>query len=616
MGIRGRLLVLAVGAAVPLALLGLFDLYRVWTTSREQLNKSVEQQAELAALAFERWVDAQQQPLITLAATGAAEAQLRSTELQESLRVAMTPRPHWIDVRILDTSGATIVTQPPDAESLPDALIEKLMSEIRDDPLSAIETDWTRGVEHRVLAVAVPVERGGAVIARIRAEALDDLFRGIKLPSGAVLTILDAQGRIVYRSPSMETYLGADISNSTLLAALAPERTASMELASPIDGTHRVYGLARAGTTGFITMVGVPSASLHEPARRQLARYLLLSVVGLLCASVAALFIARGVARPLRRLRRDAQRFGAGDFSTRTEVKGGGDEIAQLGATFNTMAAQIKEREARLTELDQLKSEFVSGVSHELRTPLTTIKTLTHLMLRDGHITPSQRKHLETISAQCNRQIDLVLNLLDLSRIESGALSLESARVDAGEVVRSCLQIERPAAELRGHAIQANLPSELPPVLADRSALRRVLCSLVENAIKFTPDGGRITLGARAMDDTIAISVTDTGRGIGPQDIPHVFEKFYRGNPDEVTNGGHSPEDEQSKDGADADVPGIGLGLYLAHNIIAELGGRISVESASERGSTFTVHLPVYRSDSIENEISGHANHDSKVAHS
>lgn len=613
MGIRGRLLVLTVGAAIPLALLGLFDLYRVWTTSREQLNESVEQQAELAALAFERWVDAQQQPLMTLATE---EAQLRAPELQRSLRLAMTPRRHWIDVRVLDASRATIVSQPPDAESLPDTLLEKLLSEVRNDRLSAVETDWTRGIEQRVLLVAVPVEHGGAVIARIKAEAMDDLFRDIKFPTHAVLTILDAQARIVYRNRSMETYLGADVSNTKLLAALAQERTAAIELASPIDGTHRVYGLARASSTGYIATLGVPSASLHQPARRQLGRYLLLSVAALLCASVAALVIARNVARPLRRLRRDAQRFGAGDFNTRTEEKGGGDEIAQLGATFNTMAAQIEEREARLTELDRLKSEFVSGVSHELRTPLTTIKTLTHLMLRDGQISPLQRKHLETIAAQCNRQIDLVLNLLDLSRIESGALSLEPTRVDAGEVIRACLQIERPAADLRGHVIEVNLQSELPPVVADRNALRRVLCSLVENAIKYTPDGGRITLGARAMEDTIAISVTDNGRGIALKDLPHVFEKFYRGNPDEVTNAGHSPEDEQSRDVHDTEVPGIGLGLYLAHNIIAELGGRIDVESAAECGSTFTVLLPVYRSESRENEIGGHAKHDSKVAHS
>ena len=212
MGIRGRLLALAVGAAIPLMLLGLLDLYRVWTTSREQLNESVEQQAELAALAFERWVDAQQQPLITLAATGAAEAQLRAPELQESLRVAMTPRPHWIDVRILDTSGATIVTQPPDAESLPGGLIERLLGEIQNSRLSAVETDWSRGLEQRALAVAIPINGGGAVIARIKAEAMDDLFRNIKLPTHAVLTILDAQGRVVYRSRSMETYLGTDVS--------------------------------------------------------------------------------------------------------------------------------------------------------------------------------------------------------------------------------------------------------------------------------------------------------------------------------------------------------------------------------------------------------------------
>lgn len=614
MGIRGRLLALAVGAAFPLVLIGLIDLRRVWTTSREQLNETVEQQAEFAALAFERWVDAQQQPLITIAATAAAEAQLRSPELQESLRLAILPRPHWIDVRVLDASGATAITQPSNAESLPGALIERLLSEIQTSRLSAVETDWTRGVEQRALAVAVPIEGGVAVVARIGAEGLDDLFRDIKLPSGAVFTILDPQARVVYRSRSMETYLGEDVSNSTLLAALAQERAATIEVASPIDGTPRVYGLAPAGATGYITMVGVPSTSLHEPARRQLARYLLLSVLALLCAAGAALFIARGVARPLRRLRGAAQRFGAGNLSTRAEEKGGGDEIAQLGATFNTMAAQIKEREMRLTELDRLKSEFVSGVSHELRTPLTTIKMLTHLLLNDGHVTPSQRKNLETIAAQCDRQIDLVLNLLDLSRIESGALNLEPAQVDTREVVRSCLNIERPAAELRGHNIQANLPSELPSVLADRSALRRVLCSLVENAIKYTPDGGRITLDARAADDRIAISVTDTGRGIAPHDIPHVFEKFYRGNPYEVTNSGHSPEDGQPED---TDVPGIGLGLYLAHNIIAELGGQISVESLAGRGSTFTVNLPQYRAEgNIENEIEGQPEHDSKVAHS
>ncbi|MGH9944691.1 MAG: cache domain-containing protein [Pyrinomonadaceae bacterium] len=188
----------------------------------------------MAALAFERWFDAQQQPLITLAATAAAEAQLRSTEWQNSLRLAMTPRPHWIDVRILDAAGATAITQPPDAESLPGALIERLLNEIQDSRLSAVETDWTRGVEQRALAVAVPIEGGGVVVARVRAEALDELFRDIKLPSRALLTILDAQGRVVYRSRSMETYLGTDVSNSTLLAALAQERAAAIEVVSPI----------------------------------------------------------------------------------------------------------------------------------------------------------------------------------------------------------------------------------------------------------------------------------------------------------------------------------------------------------------------------------------------
>ena len=245
-------------------------------------------------------------------------------------------------------------------------------------------------------------------------------------------------------------------------------------------------------------------------------------------------------------------------------------------------------RTERLAELDRLKSEFVGGVSHELRTPLTTIKTLTRVLLRGGESQEERREYLETIAAECDRQIDLVLNLLDLSRIEAGVFTICPAKVDVAEIVKNCAVIERHAASTRSHDLQVDLPDGELCAVADANALRRVLCSLVENSIKYTPDGGAIKLSARREHHEAVIRISDTGCGIEASDIPNVFEKFYRGRPS--TNGvnGDSPGSE---------TPGVGLGLYLARMIIVELGGKISVESSSDRGTTLAVRLPVFRED-------------------
>jgi signal transduction histidine kinase len=270
---------------------------------------------------------------------------------------------------------------------------------------------------------------------------------------------------------------------------------------------------------------------------------------------------------------------------------------AELAAALKREQAARREAE----EANELKDEFIAAVSHELRTPLTTIKTLTHVLLQGGQPESENREYLQDISSECDRQIDLVLNLLDLSRITAGTFQLMPQPVNVGEVLRECLKIERFAAEERNHSLAAELPQNLPRAFADQSALRRTLCGLVENAMKYTPEGGAILLKAHANGDELAISIADTGRGIPDEDLPHVFEKFYRGRGVSV-----EPRWDSSQASATGDIveslqeshpeePGLGLGLYLARNIIEQLGGRICVESRIEQGSTFTVYLPVWR---------------------
>lgn len=266
--------------------------------------------------------------------------------------------------------------------------------------------------------------------------------------------------------------------------------------------------------------------------------------------------------------------------------------MSRLGMNFNAMAELLQKREDRLAELDRLKSEFVSTVSHELRTPLTTIKALTRLLMRDGLDETKRREYIETISVECDRQIDFVLNLLDLSRIEGGVMRVTHERVDVEEVISSVVKSETRSAEKRRHELRVE-PNPVPPACGDPKELRRVLSNIVENAIKYTPDGGRIILSARQEDSKVAISVTDNGRGIPPEDMPILFDKFHRGRP--------APQSAAMGDGSsnaeffeDADVSGVGLGLYLGRNVMEQMGGRISVESEVGRGSTFTLHLPLW----------------------
>src|SRR6185295_9983199 len=225
---------------------------------------------------------------------------------------------------------------------------------------------------------------------------------------------------------------------------------------------------------------------------------------------------------------------------------------------------------------------------------LTTIKALTRLLMRDGLDEKKRREYIETISVECDRQIDFVLNMLDLSRIEGGVLRVTHERVDVLEVISSVVKSETRSAEKRKHDLQFDPDVEVPPVCADAKELRRVLSNVVENAIKYAPDGGHIVLSALQQDGQVAISVADNGRGIPPEDMPILFDKFHRGRPARHSEAmrNATTDDELLED---ADVSGVGLGLYLARNVMEQMGGHITVESEVGRGSTFRLHLPVWR---------------------
>jgi signal transduction histidine kinase len=583
LGIRGKLLLLAAGIAVPLVVVGVLDLRNMWRLSRAQVDDSVKQQVDLASVALERWLENQKRALDAIAAL-AGDKDARIPIVRENLENVLHTRPFWLDLQITNSAGTVIMSQPSRKETLPNALTDHLVSEMRERNSWAVITDRTLDEARPIVIIAVAIQKGGAVIARIDGAAINELFDSIELSQQAIISVVDSDGRILYRRRGSEAPSEVDVSWAPL-SFVSNEHTNVVELTSPIDGIKRVYGVAQVRESGLIAMVGIPSALLYEPARRRMIRYSIIGLVALLLAIGAALVIERSIVKPVRRLRSTAQRLGGGDLSARAPSLGGG-EIGDLGVAFNTMATQIAEREEELAQLDRLKSEFVSSVSHELKTPLTTIKLLAHLLQRKELAEDERLDYSKTIAIECDRQIDFVGNLLDLSRIESGAYKLRKTRVETNELIRSCVDVERHRAESLGLTLITNLPAELPAIKGDSEALRRVVRGLIDNAIKYTPERGRIAVHAKQVENLVAITVKDNGKGISEIDLPHVFEKFYRAG---------------SKEDGTATAPGtaasgVGLGLYLAQHVIEQLDGQISVESKQGVGTTFRVLLPVWNS--------------------
>jgi phosphoserine phosphatase RsbU/P len=247
------------------------------------------------------------------------------------------------------------------------------------------------------------------------------------------------------------------------------------------------------------------------------------------------------------------------------------------------------ERQALLLSLDmsrrqqiKFKNDFLSHVSHELRTPLACIHQFVSLMLDGlaGSVLPEQREHLETVFRSANQLRAMITDLLEATRAETGKIIIERHGVIIGDVIRQAMTMLRATAEAKGICLEAGLDTEVPFVYADTNRILQVFTNLLENALKFTDPNGSVMVNARTMEadpDFVYLSVADTGRGIDPEAKALIFERLY-----------------QDPNSIDDSRKGLGLGLYIAKELVQLHGGRIWVESQLSHGSTFTFTLPLF----------------------
>jgi len=235
-------------------------------------------------------------------------------------------------------------------------------------------------------------------------------------------------------------------------------------------------------------------------------------------------------------------------------------------------------------EIDRMKKDFVSSVSHELRTPLTSIKAYTETILRDPKM-PDQKKRefLIAVDEESNRLADLVNGLLEISQLESGGIEVLKQCVDVAVVIDQAILSLKQSAHNKNIRIEVNTYNEIPQILGNETKIRSMISNLVNNAIKFTPEGGIVRVGVQHQHEGLIICVSDTGIGIPKEEVPKIFDRFYRV---------HQPGRQ---------IPGTGLGLAIVNEVAIMHGGKVEVKSELGQGTTFRVFLPLAGQLEFEN---------------
>ena len=306
--------------------------------------------------------------------------------------------------------------------------------------------------------------------------------------------------------------------------------------------------------------------------------FTLASVLLLFGAGIAVsfgVFVSASLMRGLNRVEQAAQRLADGDLSARVAIEGR-DEVARLSATFNRMADQLETAAQKQREVDTLRRDLIAWTSHDLRTPLTSIRVVVEALADSVIDDPDTiQRYLNSIRSDASSLSSLIDDLFELAQLDAGGLTFDKVPVSLSDLISDVLERMRALADRHRVRLSGQVSPQVDPVTIDPQKIERVLVNLIGNAIRHTPEGGQVTIEAQRLNGRVSVSVSDTGEGIGSDDLPHVFERFYRG--------------EKSRSRS---TGGAGLGLAIAKGIVEAHGGSIEARSQVGKGSTFAFTLP------------------------
>lgn len=302
-------------------------------------------------------------------------------------------------------------------------------------------------------------------------------------------------------------------------------------------------------------------------------------IVALFLALLVVNRLTRAIVRPLKAMQEAAKAMAKGDYTTRIDVRSN-DEIGQLGYAFNSLAEDLTNYMAEIEKTERLRRDFVANVSHELRTPLTVMRGYTGVLLDGIADTPAQATtYLRIIQEETIRLERLVKDLLDLSRLQSQTASWNMESIPLTALADSVVDMLKQMAEQKNITLNLATEDTVPYILGSGDRLTQLLLILLDNALKYTPSGGHVTLSIMQDQNHVVLTVTDSGTGIPAEDLPYIWDRFYKA--------------DKSHSRAES---GAGLGLAIAKQIIERHQAKAEISSQIGQGSTFTIRFPLHKS--------------------
>ncbi|SMC33687.1 sensor histidine kinase [Sporomusa malonica] len=386
--------------------------------------------------------------------------------------------------------------------------------------------------------------------------------------TGAVLWLEDANGQIIQGMPpnhlNPESYkVGNPLNHPKAKIVRSPEMQNAIIISVPVTIADKPGQIIAYYTVN----------SIHLVLERITRFYFFPFIVGLVAAFLLAMLLSRQLTRSIADIASAAKRFSAGDYTSRTHSTGK-DEIGALGKTFNAMADAIFHTQ-------QTRRNFFANISHELKTPLSCVKATTEALI-DGIATNDQERtqYLERVLAETDRMSRLVHDITDTEQLESGKMFIKQEPIDLAALLLNQADKIEPLLKKKNLSLLLRVETDKHRILGDAGRLEQVLDNLMSNAIRYAPAGSRIGLILTEENEWLQVCVSDQGEGIADEELPLIWERFYR--------------IDKSRDRS---AGGSGLGLSISRGLMEAMGGTISVQSKKGEGTSFKIHIPWQRQD-------------------
>jgi signal transduction histidine kinase/ActR/RegA family two-component response regulator len=591
MKLRSHLLLLSLATLLPMAIFAVGGAFLLAARERQAFERGAIERVRALMTAVDVDLSGSISTLEALAVLPAFASDDLEAVRPQAARVLAT-QPGWINIVVTRPSGEHLMNLlVPAGKPLPPSQDRATAARAAQTGRSVVG-DMVRGAvlaDRLIFTIRTPVFRDGQVkyvlAAVIDPAALMRLLERQEFPQRWVAAVLDARYRFVARTQAPPG--ASDEATATLRQALASGAQEGWIEGQTLEGTESFRAFARSAHSGWSVSVALPKSEVYRSSRQAALLLGLGALLAMAAGIVLALLFARRIVSPMASLVAAAPMLGQGDASAAPpdskvdEVRGLTAALHEAGRAIREREARQKEAEAALRATDRAKDEFLAMLGHELRNPLATLSTAAEL-LKLGHERPEIIATAQAlIGRQTRHMAHLVDDLLEVGRVTGGKIRLERAPVDLGEIAARVADTWRSAGRLSRHALEESL--EPAWILADAARVEQIISNLVDNAVKYTPEGGRISLRVRRAGAEAILEVADEGQGLAPELIGRVFDLFVQG-----------------ERGLARQQGGLGIGLTLVKRLAELHKGSVKAASGGPgKGATFTVAFPAIQPPAV-----------------